>query len=181
MRRISRCVALRSTLLFVFMHCAAYAQGAYPPSCGPAESRFHVDDGPSGGPSTAPVTGKAAVYLIGFFNLAKGNAAPTIRLGQDGEWLGATKHNSYLRIEVEPGIHHYCAAWQSILKGLSGEISLLNLDAAAGKTYYLRAAAHADAAVGGATYPYIDLQPVSEDEGQFLLSRSVLAVSRQER
>ncbi|RRA47629.1 hypothetical protein [Acidipila sp. EB88] len=158
---------------------AAYAQAPanVAPGCGPGDASFDVQDGKSGGQETGPPAGKAVVYIIGYFNSAATKATPTIRVGMDGAWIGATRHNSYVREEIETGTHHYCAQWQSRLKSLSSQTSLYNFVADPGRVYYLRAAAHSDAGVGGITFPYLALEPVSEDEGRLLLSESVPAVS----
>ncbi len=155
----------------------AQAPATITPGCGPAETKFDVQDGKPGGLEANPSEGKAAVYIIGYFNSAAKKGTPTIRIGLDGSWIGATKHNAYLRAEIEPGNHHYCAEWQSIFKRLSDEVALYNFIAEPGHVYFLRAAVHSDAAVGSVVYSYLDLAPVSEDEGRLLLSESVQAVS----
>ena len=52
--------------------------------------------------------GKALVYFFVDFL-----TAPTMRVGVDGNWMGANNGKSYFFFPVEPGEHNVCAEWQS--------------------------------------------------------------------
>jgi hypothetical protein len=90
----------------------------------------------------------------------------------DGTWIGALTASSYLRFSAAPGTRHLCALSNS--HGVSIlEASLFNFDVEAGKTYYLRVQI---TAASGPDFA-VDLQPVSVDEGRFLVSKAALSVS----
>jgi hypothetical protein len=113
--------------------------------------------------------GKARVYVVGVFRKPSFEffLDPTILIGMDGSWVGATRNRSYLELSVEPGEHHLCAEWNSTLqKRLPALASLI---AEAGQTYYFRARI---------MYPGgLDFQPLDRDEGRLLVSHSSLIVA----
>lgn len=108
--------------------------------------------------------GQARVYVIGMFRKPAFEFMlnPTILIGMDGQWIGATRNRSYLAISVNPGDHHLCAQWNSTLQKRLPALS--NLKAEAGKTYYFRARI---------MYPGgLDFHQLDPDEGNLLISRS---------
>ena len=82
-----------------------------------------------------PEQGKALVYFFVDFV-----TAPTMRVGVDGNWVGANNGKSYFFFQVDPGEHNVCAEWQSgTFKKSSERVGeAIHLPAEAGKTYYLR-------------------------------------------
>ena len=138
-----------------------------------------MDRGPVGDKNTPP-TDKARVYIVEIYNLRdKGRFnRPTVRQGLDGTWLGATQGFTYLSTDVTPGTHHLCSRWQSHFGSFSNQVSLNNFDAEAGKQYYFRASIVIPGGADGTGEPSIDLQPVSEDEGRFLVSEAAHSVSK---
>jgi hypothetical protein len=74
---------------------------------------------------------------------------------------------------VDPGEHHLCARWQSDFARLR-EVSLKNLTAESGKTYYFLVRITED---GRAVYSF-DLVKLNSDEAQLLIARSPYSVSR---
>ena len=136
---------------------------------------------PTAPPDTAaPADGSAAIYLLELYNLRdKGRfGRPTLRAGVDGKWVGATQGLSYVRTIVQPGEHHLCVRWQSHFERLSQEISLYNFTAAPGATYYFRTSIVQDGGENGSGPILLDLEPVSTDEGRFLVSEARPAVSK---
>jgi hypothetical protein len=147
-------------------------------SCGDEKVAFEVSRGPVGGQSS-PEPGKATVYIIELFDphdTGRFNR-PTIRHGLDGAWIGATQGFTFLKASVDPGSHHLCSRWQSHFDRLTDEISLNNFNAEAGHTYYFRV----QITLQGGDPPsgtFIDLQPVSGDEGILLVSKAAQSISK---
>lgn len=151
------------------------SQGA----CGPKEVRFDATTAP--GQPASPEPGKALVYVNEVFKKVPGEwGNPTIRVGLDGNWMGATRANSYIVFSVDPGEHHLCTNWQSHLKRLSREASFTNFTAEAGKTYYFRARVSYQT-VGTATVMSLDLDPINPDEGQYLVASNPVSTSHPQK
>lgn len=160
----------------------ACAQGPGPTAaCGDEKALFTVTLGERGKAIAPSVPGKAQVYIIevsdphdkGRFN------RPTIRQGLDGRWLGATQGFSYVHAEVDPGAHHLCSRWQSHFSSAASELSLNNFNAEPGKLYFFRVQLTTQGAAGEGSGPTtIDLQPLSEDEGRFLVSEGAVSISK---
>jgi hypothetical protein len=149
-------------------------------ACGDEKTAFAVSRGDVGDQIAAPEDGKAAVYIVELYNLRdKGRFnRPTIRHGLDGAWLGATQGFTYVSAAVDPGEHHLCSRWQSHFGMLSDQVSLYNFNAEAGKRYYFRVQITVEGSTGGAGPVSIDLEPVAEDEGRFLVSEAAQSVSK---
>jgi len=88
---------------------------------------------------------------------------------------------------VDPSEQHLCANWQSMWKQLSGQHSFSSFAAEAGKTYFFRVktqfqtyAPGPDASSTSVIWS-IEPQPISPDEGKYLLSSSPLSISRQKK
>jgi hypothetical protein len=145
---------------------AAQAQGA----CGPLDTQFDAQTTASL-PAAQPEPGKAVVYIAEDFRKAPGEIGnPTIRVGMDGAWLGATRANSYLSFTVEPGEHHLCTSWQSRWQRLSKLAAFARLNAEPGKVYYFRERITYSTYGGNAANMNLDLEPVNPDEGEFLIA-----------
>lgn len=153
----------------------AASQGA----CGPKEVRFDAQTSP--GKPISLEQGKALVYVSEVFKKVPGEIGnPTIRVGLDGVWMGATRANSYISFSVDPGEHHLCTNWQSHLKRLSREASFTNFTAEAGKTYYFRARISYQS-WGEATVMSLDLDPINPDEGQYLVASNPASTSHPQK
>ena len=103
-------------LLFVLL-CAAAALAEDPtriaPACGPNGARFDVVTTKNPRKALTPDAGKALLYFIEDDTRFETFAKPTVRLGFDGAWAGATHGNSFFAVSVDPGEHHLCASWQN--------------------------------------------------------------------
>jgi len=155
----------------------AQSQSGSQGACGPKEVRFDAITASGNPPAAEP--GKALVYVSEVFNKVPGELGnPTIRIGLDGAWMGATRANSYIAFSVEPGEHHLCTNWQSHWKRLSREAAFAGFTAEAGKTYYFRARVGYQA-VGTATTMTLDLDPVNPDEGKYLVASNPVSTSHQ--
>ncbi len=150
-------------------------------ACGPGNIRFDVKTEKGQPPTALPENGKALVYVVEVFEKPRNQLSnPTTKVGLDGTWVGANKNNSYFFFPVEPGDHHLCMAWQSILKGFSKKVALTNFSAEASKTYYFRARI-IDHDEGHGAWFTIDLEPVSNDEGQLLVASSAFSTFHQKK
>ena len=149
-------------------------------ACGPVNIKFDVKAEKDQHPTAQAQEGKALVYVVESFE-RPGNqwARPTTKVGLDGAWVGANKNNSYFFFSVDPGDHHLCAAWQSVLKGYAKKVALTSFSAETGKAYYFRARiTEHDEGRGGAWFT-LDLEPVNSDEGQLLTASSAFSSSHQ--
>lgn len=153
------------------------APGSPLAACGDDKIGFDVERGEVKDHTEAPEPGKATVYIVELFNLRdKGKfGRPTLKIGLDGQWLGAVQGFTYLSASVAPGEHHVCARWQSHFGKLSEQVSLLNFSAEEGKIYYIRA--HINV-MGDQDVLSMDLEPVSTDEGRFLISEAARSQSK---
>jgi hypothetical protein len=165
-------IAMKSALtLILFLAASAFAQTApqAPAACGPLDAKF--DAQAEGGQSAAQLQpGKATVYVAEVFTKAPGEIAnPTLRVGMDGAWVGATRTNSYLAFAVEPGEHHLCTSWQSRWQRLSKLAAFAGFTAEPGKVYYFRERI-TYSSEGRAANMALDLEPMNPDEGQYLVA-----------
>lgn len=177
-----------STLLYCFVFAITlHVQAQNAPAsasplaaCGNEKVVYDVSRGESDAPIASPGSGKALVYIVEVFNLRdKGRLnRPTVRHGLNGAWLGATQGFTYLNTEVNPGEQHLCSHWQSHFSALSDQVSLYNFDAIAGQTYFFRVQIQVEGGPNGSGPVSIDLEPVSEDEGRFLVSQAARSMSK---
>jgi uncharacterized protein DUF2846 len=141
-------------------------------ACGPANVNFDVKFDYQGQhlPSYDPT--KALVYFVQNQNSNVINQI-TGRVAVDGAWVGANQGSSYFFLALEPGEHHLCARWQSRF-ARAQLISLNNLNAEAGKTYYFRIQI-----TGGdhAAFAF-DLLKTNADEARLLIERSPYSISQ---
>jgi hypothetical protein len=171
------------TILTISAALSGFAQnaesGASQGACGPKEVRF--DAATTAGNPPVLVPGKGLVYVSEVFEKAPGELGnPTIRIGLDGAWMGATRANSYIAFSVDPGEHHLCTNWQSRLKRLSREAAFAGFTAEAGKTYYFRARIGYESSEGFTTMT-LDLDRVNSDEGQYLVASNPASTSHPQK
>ncbi len=123
--------------------------------------------------SPLPAPGKALAYLVqdnSFFDKNKKDQ-PIVKWGVDGDWVGATRHKTYLAISLDPGEHHVCGEWQEpptiAVVPIDGH---LKFTAVAGRTYYFRATnVYQPHSLHAAT---LVLSPTSSDSGALLAKQS---------
>lgn len=148
-------------------------------ACGPPNVNFDAKTFDSL-PAAGPERGKALVYVIEDFRRAPGELTnPTLRVGLDGAWVGATRASSYLYFSVNPGEHHLCTNWQSSLKRLSRLAAFSLFMAQAGRTYYFCARIlYSPYGYGPANMNLnLELTRVNPDEGRYLVSSFRLSKS----
>jgi hypothetical protein len=173
--------AMKSALtLVLFLAASAFAQDAPQPptACGPLDAKFDVQAGASQ-PAAQLQPGKALVYVAEDFTKAPGEIGnPTLRVGMDGAWMGATRTNSYLAFTVDPGEHHLCTSWQSHWQRLSKLAAFAGFTSEAGKVYYFRERITYSSAGGHSANMNLDLEAVNPDEGQHLVASYKPSTSR---
>ncbi len=107
--------------------------------CGADNVQFDVKTDKSQHPQGQVPAGKALVYV---FEVEKTDAvavkigAVSIRIGLDGQWVGANHGNTYFYVPVDSGDHSLCANWQSSLGKFSKLSSAVSLTAETGHVYY---------------------------------------------
>jgi Protein of unknown function (DUF2846) len=134
--------------------------------CGPSAVMFDVKTTDSSHPVGQPEQGKALVYF-----LVDHVAAPTMRVGVDGTWVGANDGKSYFFFQVAPGEHSICTEWQSGTFRRSSERvgEAIHVAVEAGRTYYPRL---------NFAYQRMHLELSDEAEGHFLIGSSLFATSQ---
>ena len=141
------------------------------PSRGERKVQFNVKS-TTPGTETNPELGKSEIYLVEVADRAFlfDSRKITIRIGLDGEWLGAVKGtHTYMAVAVSPGEHHLCAERQSVQGSMEREAGFISFNAEPNKRYFFRARF--------AEHSGVTLDPINEDEGRFLKSSSRLAVA----
>jgi hypothetical protein len=166
---------MKSTLTVVlfFLATSAFAQNTTltqaQAACGPLDAKFDAQT-VAAQPAPQPDASKALVYVAEDFSKAPGELGnPTLRVGVDGTWRGATRTDSYLSFTIEPGEHHLCSSWQSRLRRLSKLAAFNGFTAEAGKVYYFRERV-TYSGYGSSATMVLDLEPVNPDEGQFMIA-----------
>jgi hypothetical protein len=160
-------ILLFTMFLFTFLVLAQNgpADAAGTPGCGVKDIKFHVKT--EKGPHPAQLNAeKALVYIIEDDSDFGSFPKPTTRIGVDGNWVGATHGNSYFSFFVDPGIHHLCANWQSVVLLTKGrKTAAAHFTAAAGGAYYfqIKNTYWLDHGSAGMT-----LKPLDSDQGQLL-------------
>lgn len=125
-------VAAASLALPAFSQTPAPATG-----CGNPAAQFDVETDHGLHPSPmAP--GHALVFFLEDDSNISGFRNPTVRVGVDGKWMGATHGTSYFFFYLTPGQHHLCTDWQDVdvFSRKAQTLRTLDFTAEAGKTYY---------------------------------------------
>jgi Protein of unknown function (DUF2846) len=168
--------AIRVLLVILVFASSSWAQTSIPLSqpedaCGPANVNFDVKFDYQGQHLPTYNPSQALVYFVQTQNLDVINRF-TVRVAVDGAWVGANHGDSYFFTAVEPGAHHLCARWQSKLSRAQ-VITLNDLDAEAGKTYYFRIKIAGERAAFS-----FDLLKTNPDEARLLIERSPYSISQ---
>jgi hypothetical protein len=143
--------------------------------CGADNVEFDVKTDKNQHPEGQPDAGKALVYVFEDEKTDPGLVigAVTMRIGLDGQWVGADHGKSYFFFSVDPGDHSVCASWQSSLKRLSKLAGAASLTAAPGSVYYFQAK------VDARTHdrPAVWMEPVDPAEAKILIASASLSTS----
>ncbi len=157
---------MKSAFVLLFLAASAFAQdpsaiSTVQAACGPKDVEFDVKQDPTQRPPAHDDTDKATLFIIGD---DVGIAHPTIRIGVDGAWVGATQTHSYFSIPVEPGEHHLCATGSQAHPKYPGT-ALGHFMAEAGKKYYFRTRVTALE-----FQDYLDFEAIDSDQGKMLVA-----------
>ena len=137
-------------------------------ACGPPHQHFkvHFDAAVTRSNSTNP--DKATIY---FAAMSTGWILPnpTVRVAADGRWIGVLTQNSYTKLEVSPGEHHFCVRTPGIFQ--LAPASLYGLDAKAGHSYYFLV----DDRNSDEYQPIgtISLNRIDSDEGRLMVAQAI--------
>ena len=145
-------------------------------ACGQPTIKFDVKTSPAGSPGLEP--GKSVVFIIERDLTTRTFVTPSTRIGMDGEWLGATKGNSYSFFMVTPGTHHLCADTKFGGVGGGGQ-AFLHFNASPGATYFFEVRnMRVGDPKGGDELHDVALEQLDEDEGEYLLLMSTFVSSQ---
>jgi len=157
---------MKTIAAVLLLACFAFGQdkaavSAAKAACGPQDVEFEVVADDSQHPAAIPENGKALIYVVQ-------ETIGSTRFGVDGKWLGALKAETYFFSSIEPGERHLCAVSRL---SLSHHLSLHDLKAEAGKTYYfvMRFAPYGPDSLA--------LNELNSDEGKYLVGMAKLSVS----
>jgi hypothetical protein len=178
---------MKLAVCFVTLSLAAAAHASpviLPDSCGKDGVKFDVKT-QQGQPVPAQVEGKAQIVLIETFTRLKyftGGHSPDIltRFGLDGDWIGATKADTYFTVDVPPGEHHLCSS----VKGSPTLLGMTSFTAEAGKVYYyefkIDMRLYGVPGNGGAQLSATFL-PLSDEEGKYRMKAYALSDSTRKK
>ena len=165
--------------LGVMLLCVSLASAvqlwALPDSCGKQDVKFKVVTTQTDSPLPSLDAGKAQIVFLET-EQTDGIALSGVetRPGIDGAWIGATKGNSYFAVAVSTGEHHLCANWQADFAYEWQRTSVAPLNVEPGKVYYYRINI-THIRTNEIEYHSLDLTPVNEDEGKYLVNSLELA------
>jgi hypothetical protein len=156
---------------------------ALPDSCGKEDTNFKVTTQFNPPPLAPPEAGKAQIVFLETENTGGQfiNPGDEARIGVDGAWTGATKGDSYFVVAMSPGLHHLCV---NLAKNDDSEwngTAVTSVNVEQGKVYYYRVKI-LHLRIGGwptgDTIQSLDLAPVNEDEGKYLINSLALAIAK---
>jgi len=138
--------------------------------CGPSQVQFDAKTDEAAHALAQPDAGKAMVYVF-----EDAFSVPTMRIGADGAWMGATNSKTYIYFPLSAGNHNVCVEWQSnVFKKTAEKVgAAISVNLEAGRIYYLRMTFEEIAQGSGR----IRLELADNAEGQFLVSSSLLSES----
>jgi len=168
---------------FLILASLSFAQNAATaaaaaPGCGPADVHFQVKTDQNRHPTIQPDAGKAVVYFLQDDAEFLTRPRPTTRMGIDGEWVGATKSNSYFCVLIAPGEHHLCASWQTFEGfGVSHNTAAAHFTADPGGVYFFPR----DVWIRDLGPAHVELLPLDSDEGLLLASKFSFSTSTRKK
>ncbi|HTU35806.1 MAG TPA: hypothetical protein VMF66_18540 [Candidatus Acidoferrum sp.] len=141
--------------------------------CGADNTQYAVKTDKAQHPQGQIPGGKALVYVFEQEKVGPGFkiGAVTVRVGLDGQWIGANHGNTYFFFAVAPGDHSICANWQSSIGRLAKLASAASLTAAPGQTYYFQARVDERSHDN----PAVWMEPVDPAEAKILIASASLS------
>jgi hypothetical protein len=176
-------------LLFLIASLLAAVQASaktiLPDACGNEKIQFDVQTLKNQPPPGPPAAGKAQIIVIETLDkswMCLGCGTPSMRVGMDGVWIGATQGASYFSLDILPGEHDLCVGWQSAFGHLKKMVGLTSFTAKAGEVYYFEAKAKIHEHNYGNNSTEIDRDldfvQVDELEGGYGVKAGKLAISK---
>jgi hypothetical protein len=135
-------------------------------ACGPSAARFSFKTEYTPQPDLPSAPGKAVVYFIQDDRQFRSVPRPTVLWAIDGTWVGATRGETFFRVQIDPGERHLCVRWYN-----SGETSLAHFTAQPGGVYFFSAR---NSAIGD---EMTALEPLDTDEGALLVSQYAYSIA----
>lgn len=162
---------MRIALILMFLAAPLFAQdqptAAATAACGPKDASVDVKLDKTQHTVAQPEPGKALVYFIqDLGKISCIGSCGTTKIGVNGKWVGAVKHNSYFSISVDPGEHHLCADPGQF-------VAFAHLSAEAGKVYYFRTRGFSTQ-----TQLIFDFDAIDSDQGKYLIAQYPMSVPR---
>lgn len=166
---------MKSVVVVVLLAVSSLAQSqssAAAAACGPTGVSFAVKQNDSQGAPAQPEPGKALIYFVQETGAGNCLGVCVTRIGLDGAWVGAMKHNSYFSLAVDPGEHHACVNIQS--RTPLGKIeAFAHFTAEAGKIYYM-----GTKAIVRDNTTRLEMGPIDSDQGKHLVASLPTSVSQ---
>jgi Protein of unknown function (DUF2846) len=166
---------MKSVIVIVLVAASSFAQSqssAVAPACGPTDVNFAVKQNDSQQAPAQPEPGKALIYFVQETGAGNCVGVCVTRIGLDGEWIGAMKHNSYFSLSVDPGEHHACVNIQS--RTPLGKVqAFARFNAEAGKVYYM-----GTKAIVRDNTTRLEIGPIDSDQGKHLVASLPTSVSQ---
>lgn len=169
---------MKTIIAVMVLTASALAQGPsvrVASACGPKNVSFDVKLDDSRHTAALPEPGRAMVYFIQDDGPWGKYQHYVLKIGVDGEWVGAYKKNSYFTVDLMPGDHHVCAAVQSTYP-LRNYLALAHFTAEPGKTYYFHTQFFNGTSSLYPSPPYVQLDLLDSDEGKYMISIYPLSV-----
>jgi hypothetical protein len=161
---------MRIACVMILLAVSAFAQDQSAmavAACGPKDASFEVKLDKSQHTVAQPEPGKALIYFIqDLGKISCIGSCGTTKVGLNGKWVGAIKHNSYFSISVDPGEQHLCA-------NPGPALAFAHVNAEAGKVYYFRTRFFSSEA-----QQIFNFDPIDSDQGRYLISLYPLSVAR---
>lgn len=147
--------------------------------CGADNVQYHVKTDKTQHPQGQMPDGKALVYVFEQERTDPGFkiGAVTVRVGLDGQWIGANHGDTYFYFPVDPGDHSICANWQSSIGRLAKLASAASFTAEPGQVYYFQMKVDERSH----DTPAIWVQPVDPAEARLLIASASLSNFHQKK
>jgi hypothetical protein len=141
-------------------------------ACGPKTVAFTVKQDEAQHSPMRPEPGKALIYFVQETGAGNCLGPCVTRIGLDGAWVGAFKHNSYFAVSVDPGEHYACINLQSSTP-LGKLMAFAHVTAEAGEVYDF-----GTQAFGKASTTRLEIYPIDSDQAKYLIASIPLSVSQ---
>jgi hypothetical protein len=159
-----------------------------PDACGDDKVKFDVTTAKNQPAPATPAEGKAQIVFSETVEEHNTGSCfgckATTRVGLDGAWVGANHGNSYFVANVDPGEHHVCVNWQSVVGNLKKKYGLASFHAEAGKVYYFETVisiTQYGKDMNFSSDEELKVVPLSEDDGRYRLKAWELATFKQKK